>query len=500
MASIKRNLAANYLGNIWAGLMGIIFIPVYVFYVGAEGYGVVGFYIAFVGMLTIFDMGIGTTTTRELARLESSPAEKQRAANLVRTYEMFFWGVGLLSTILITLTALWLTDGWLKPQDLSANTVTTALRLLAWAILGQFVLTFYNSCLLGLQCHQMLNLFNAFFVTVRWGGSALILWLIAPSLELFALWQALIMLLHAVTLRYWVWKKLAPVDKPKPLWSNISHTNGFIYRVWGINMLNMMLTSGDKLFLSYILTLKQFGYYTLAWSLACIVYRIIMPFYNTIYPRFCQLIALGERDKLTELYRLASQFFAIALVPFCLTLAFFSYEVLLLWTRDQELAKTLHWVLSILMIAMLFRGFQTLTYAAQLAYGWTKQIFIFYAISVLMMFPALLLFNHYWGLIGVASFCLIIEVCYIIIVIPLFYRRYLNELKWWWYGRVVLQPVVFTIVVVLAGKWYVNEISNVWGQIGGLLGSYVLSMIVVPMLLRDIRNYLREQLHRVSNV
>jgi O-antigen/teichoic acid export membrane protein len=313
---------------------------------------------------------------------------------------------------------------------------------------------------------------------------------------LFAFWHALIALFHALTLRYWVWKILAPINKPKPAWSNVSQNSGFIYQVWRINLLNMALTSGDKLLLARILTLKQFGYYALAWSLAVGIFRIIMPFYNTFYPHFCQLVAQKEGEKLTELYRLASQFLAIALVPVCLTLAFFSYEVLYLWTQDSELANRLQWVLSILVIAMLFRGLQILPYAAQLAYGWTRLIFGFYAVAVLLMIPALLLFNHFWGLIGVASFFLLSELCYVTVVIPLFYRRYFNDLKWWWYRRAFLQPVLFTLVVVLSGRWYVNGVSNVWGQIGVVIGSYVLSVIVVALLFPDIRNYLRGQLSR----
>ena len=145
---------------------------------------------------------------------------------------------------------------------------------------------------------------------------------------------------------------------------------------------------------------------------------------------------------------------------------------------------------------MLFRGLQILPYAAQLAYGWTRLIFGFYAVAVLLMIPALLLLNHFWGLIGVAYFFLLSELCYVAVVIPLFYRRYFNDLKWWWYRRAFLQPVVFTLVVVLSGKWYVNGVSNVWGQIGVVIGSYVLSVIVVSLLFPDIRNYLREQLRQ----
>jgi hypothetical protein len=41
--SLKRNIFANYASQIYVALIGIVIVPLYVRYMGAEAYGLVGF-------------------------------------------------------------------------------------------------------------------------------------------------------------------------------------------------------------------------------------------------------------------------------------------------------------------------------------------------------------------------------------------------------------------------------------------------------------------------
>ena len=42
--SLKANIIANFVGNGWSALISIIFIPQYLKYIGAEGYGLIGIF------------------------------------------------------------------------------------------------------------------------------------------------------------------------------------------------------------------------------------------------------------------------------------------------------------------------------------------------------------------------------------------------------------------------------------------------------------------------
>ena len=54
--ALKRNLIANYLGQGWAVIMGLAFIPIYIKYLGIESYGLIGLFALFQAWLILLDM------------------------------------------------------------------------------------------------------------------------------------------------------------------------------------------------------------------------------------------------------------------------------------------------------------------------------------------------------------------------------------------------------------------------------------------------------------
>ncbi|HMD01147.1 MAG TPA: polysaccharide biosynthesis protein, partial [Ferruginibacter sp.] len=61
MASIKIDIVANLVGKIWSALIAILFIPLYIKFLGIEAYGLVGFYVTLLGAITLLDLGLSAT-------------------------------------------------------------------------------------------------------------------------------------------------------------------------------------------------------------------------------------------------------------------------------------------------------------------------------------------------------------------------------------------------------------------------------------------------------
>ena len=66
--SLKKNVIANYFGNGWAAIMGLVFIPVYIRFLGMEAYGLIGLYAFLQTALVIVDAGLSPTLSREMSR------------------------------------------------------------------------------------------------------------------------------------------------------------------------------------------------------------------------------------------------------------------------------------------------------------------------------------------------------------------------------------------------------------------------------------------------
>ena len=69
MTILQKNIAANIAGSIWQALMGLIFIPFYIKFMGIESWGLIGFFYTLLIMFTLLDLGLSNTLNRELARL-----------------------------------------------------------------------------------------------------------------------------------------------------------------------------------------------------------------------------------------------------------------------------------------------------------------------------------------------------------------------------------------------------------------------------------------------
>jgi len=77
MSLIKRNLAANLVGNLWMPLLLVAVVPLYVELIGVEAFGLIGFFVTIQILLSQFDLGLSMTLNRELARLSVQERKTQ---------------------------------------------------------------------------------------------------------------------------------------------------------------------------------------------------------------------------------------------------------------------------------------------------------------------------------------------------------------------------------------------------------------------------------------
>ena len=89
--STKVNVAANFAGSIWTAVFSIIFVPLYLTYIGIEAYGLIGVFTSIQAFITLLDFGLSPTLNRELARLAAQKDQAQAMTDLKRTLETINW-------------------------------------------------------------------------------------------------------------------------------------------------------------------------------------------------------------------------------------------------------------------------------------------------------------------------------------------------------------------------------------------------------------------------
>ena len=476
MGVIRRNLIANFAGQGWIALMGFVFVPFYLRFIGAEGYGLIGFFVLLTSTLSLLDMGFNVTATRQIvAYMEADDEKRVRIATLLRSIEAMFWAIAVLAGVLVGAGAPLIAAHWLNVDAQRVPEATAAIRLMAVAIVVQFPIDFYNGCLIGLQRQVRLNAINSVGATIRGAGAIFVLWFVSPTVKGFFAWQCVLSLATVISLRYFLWKNIGPRKTAR--WFDpvaLREVGSFTAGVGGINVLSYLLTQLDKIILSRILPLSAFGYYTLAWTLGTFAYRFTGPIFNAYYPRIAQLVTQGgpgdlvdpsPETELVGVYLKASRVMAIAIVPFSVWLAYFGKQLLTLWTHDPMVAQAAAGAVTLIALGTMCNGFMHIPYGLQLASGWIRLAFWQNVAAIVLMVPLTFYFATHYGITGAALPWLILNIGYVVVGAPLMYRMMLQGTKWQWFRSSVVYP--FLQASCLTGMFYFMA-SRLGNPLGGV--------------------------------
>ncbi len=458
MTQLKKNIIANFIGSSWTALMGIVFSPLYILFMGVEAFGLVGLYLTMVSMFYVLGIGISTALNREMTRYSANELKPSTTRDLLRTLEIIYWLGSLLAGGVIVLLSSSIAYQWLPESNLSKEVIERCLVLIGLITTSHLLVGFYSGGLQGLQKQVLLNGINIIMATLRFGGVIPILWLVSSSPVFFFFWQLIITVLHTLVVGYCLW-----IEFPKgfrrariqiPL---LKEVRKFALNTSGANIIGMFFFQIDKIILSKVISLQMFGYYSLASIIAMsLAPRIAGPFHVALFPRFTELVSANNISALRQLYHHSCQLLSALLLPVSIFIAFFSKEILYIWTQDISTANNTCEILSILSIAYVCTGLMYIPYALQLAHSWANLAFFCNLFAVITVIPLILIMNKFYGVIGVASSLLLVNFCCAVLSVQIMHRYILEGENWKWYISDVAKPALVSIFTAIIGKIIVN--------------------------------------------
>ncbi|MEW6141326.1 MAG: oligosaccharide flippase family protein [Thermodesulfobacteriota bacterium] len=447
---IRANTVANYAGTFWASLMSLIFVPLYIHFMGIESYGLVGIFASLQALFGILDLGLSATMNREMARLAARPESRQDARDLARTLETVYWAVAVLLGAATLLLAGPVTDYWVKPDRLPRETVQQALTIVAFVVALRWPVSFYTGGLMGLQRQVPLNVIFSVTSTLRGAGAVGVLWLVSPTIQAFFVFQIFCSAIEVATLTICLWRFLPPSEKrPRFRVERLKEVWRFSAGMTGITVVVIILLQTDKVILSKMLTLEQFGYYTLAWNVAAVMTRAIAPVCAAVYPRLTELATRNDEPGFAALYHKTSQIVAVLTFPLAATIVFFSHEIIFLWSHSERLASNTAPIVSILAVGTCFNMIMHTPYYAQLAHGWTSLAFFQNVASVVVLVPLMILLTLHYGTSGAALVWVILNAGYLSIAVNVMHQRILKHERLTWYVRDVALPAMAVLAIAV---------------------------------------------------
>ena len=308
--SLKKNILANYASQLYVTAAGILMVPLYIRYMGAEAYGLVGFFAMLQAWFNLLDMGLTPTMARESARFHGGAISVLEYRRLARALEGVFAAIALLGGMLLFALSGQIAAGWLNASQLPVAEITRALQLMAGIIALRWMGGLYRGVITGAEKLVWLSGVNSTVATLRFVAVLPVLVFVSATPLAFFGFQLAVAVLELAALAWLSYRLLPPIPAGQRIrweWAPLKPVLKFSLSIAFTSSVWVLVTQTDKLVLSKILPLADYGYFTVAVLVASGIMIVSGPISSAIMPRMTRLQAEGQHEQLIAVYRQATQ-------------------------------------------------------------------------------------------------------------------------------------------------------------------------------------------------
>jgi len=479
-ASIKHNVLANSAAQIYAAVIGIVMAPVYLTFMGAEAFGLIGFFTMMTAWFQLLDMGLTPTIARETARFRGGAIRADTLLALLRALEVVFGAVSLIGAAVLMLLSNQIALHWLNVKTLPIEQVAHALMLMGLAVPLRWMSGLYRGVVNGFEHQVWLSTYNMAITTVRFVGVLTVFVALGATPVNFFAYQLVVAAVELAGLVIITYRLIQRGEgqREKLSWKPLLGNLAFSFTIAASATIWVIVMQTDKLVLSRILPLAQYGIFSLAVVAAAAINAANAPFNQALLPRLTKLAAEYDEAGVIALYKTATQTVCVLMVPAVTTLVFFAEPILRAWTGDVQIAQHAAPILRLYAIGNGCVSLNSFAYYIQYAKGDLRLHFIGHILLLVLLVPAYLLSAPYFGGIGTGAAWAAVNALYSLFWIPVIHARVFSGHHWRWITHDVLPIAVPTVlagaVLAVFIPWPMGRLATCIGVV--LAGGFLLAV------------------------
>ena len=340
---------------------------------------------------------------------------------------------------------------------------------------------------MGLEQQVFVNVLDVIFVSLRFLGGLFLVAVLSNDVVHYFVYQLSLSILEILIFRtkqfstvplkiknsyrfYWV-----DVKPTLPFAMGIAYTAG----VW------VLITQVDKAILSSVLTLTEFGYYSLVALVVGGILQISHPLSEAIRPRMTALAESGRTQELHEIYLLGTQIVSAICCSASFVIAFNAKALIFLWTGNEDAAV---WSEDVLFWFSLGNGILAVAafqYYLQFAYGKLKLHVFGSTLSACVQVPIIAYAAFNYGALGAAMAWFGVRLFFFLFWVPVVHRAFAKGLHMQWLVSAIAP--VFGVALSVTALWPVTQNPLEYGRLELLLGIGLQSMVVLLATILCIR-------------
>jgi O-antigen/teichoic acid export membrane protein len=479
--SLKHNLLASYASQIYVTVAGIVMVPLYIEYMGAESYGLVGFFAMLQAWFILLDMGLTPTIARESARFSGGAISLLEYRRLARALEGLFALVAFVGGVLLFALAQPIATRWLNASQLPVSELIQALQIMALIVALRWMCGLYRGIITGAERLVWLSVFTILMATARFVLILPILMFVSATPMAFFSFQLVVALMELAGLAIMAYRILPGIAKGEHIhwhWAPLKPVLKFSLSIAFTSSVWVLVTQTDKLILSKILPLADYGYFTVAVLVASGIIVVSGPISSALMPRMARMEAEGRHVEQIELYRMATQLVTLTTIPVTLVLAIFAPQVLWAWTGDAALVGKAANALSLYAVGYGLLAVMAFPYYLQYAKGNLKLHLIGNALFVLFLIPSVIWAATLYGITGAGWAWLLSNLIYFLLWTPLVHRYFAPGIHVEWMLQDLIKIIVLpTITAILLAQIINWSSSRLWLALELSLAVFVFFLI-----------------------
>ncbi|NOT36011.1 MAG: oligosaccharide flippase family protein [Saprospiraceae bacterium] len=459
MASTNKNIVSNLAMQAVFLVTQLVLLPFYTNTFGMESYALIGLFVALQAVFVMFDLGMSTTIVQSLASCVSREDEKGKASNLLWTFEIIYWAIGIFIFGIIILFLPFITDQWIGQKGYSQSELEANVLYIAILVVVRFPMSFYMGAMSGLQKQFNMNIILIILEIIKFAGILIVATYINKSVSVFFIVNIVITLFTIIFLRRFIYNEVRTDEGYRFDPEVIKENWKFSISVSLISLAAILVTQTDKFVLGKMVGITEFSIYTLAFTIASLPARIYGAVASAFYPVFIAERSQNQISRLTQVYHRSCQMISILIIPVVLIVIAFMPQILGLWFGDNAKSEALAPFVRILLIGFTLNGFVTMPYYLQMAHRWTKLSIVKNFIALIILLPALYYSVFHFGIIGACWIWCILNAMYFAFEIPIMHTRILKDEQFKYYIQDIGVLLFCGIICSIGLYYFVNNVD-----------------------------------------
>lgn len=502
--SVKHNSIANYIGQSYTIMIGIVITPLYLQFLGAEAYGLVGLFALLQAWLALLDLGLSPTLARQVAYARGQENGFDFFKRLLKSFELIFLGLASLIIIGIFFASDWIAQSWIKAESLDPAVIVYCIVLMGIMIGLRWFAGLYRSGINGLEDQVWLNAANIVLISLKFIGALILLAFITQDVRHFFEYQLVIGFIELAVFAQRFYKKMPVTPNPPGLvafdWQAVKSVAPFALSIAYTAGIWVLITQTDKLILSGVLSLAEFGYFSLVALVAGGITMLSGPISQAIMPRMTMLLAQGKKEEMLRYYSQGSQIVTFISFSVALMIGLYAEPLLYAWTGNREAAS---WGAEVLIWFALGNGVLAIgafQYYLQSCFGQLRLHVIGSTISAVIQVPLIYFAAVNYGAVGAGIAWFSFRTLWFLWWTPIVHSRFVPgfHLKWMFKDILPIIAVLSSVALLLSSQFELSLEQNrllLFAEMAGLgVSLLVLSALSVPLIRQKLLQKLKTKI------